>query len=76
MNNFPTKAKVERISKDYPAGTRVELTAPMDDPYTKLKVGDKATVIGVDDKEHILCRWDNGEGLNLIVGIDGFRIVE
>ena len=76
MNNYPTKAQVERIRKSYPVDTRVELTAPMEDPYTKIEVGDKATVVGVDDMGHILCRWDNGEGLSVIIGVDGFRIVE
>lgn len=72
MNNFPTKEQVERIRKTYPVGTRIELIAPMDDPYTRLKVGDMATIVGVDDVGHILCRWDNGEGLSLIVGVDSF----
>lgn len=76
MNNFPTKEQVERIRKAYPVGARVELTAPMQDPYTRLKVGDTATVVDVDDMGHILCRWDNGEGLSLLVGIDEFRGVD
>ncbi|WP_242964957.1 DUF4314 domain-containing protein [Scatolibacter rhodanostii] len=75
ISNFPTKAQVYHIRKTYPVGTRVELTAPMQDPYTKLKVGDKATVVGVDDVGHILCRWNNGEGLSLIVGVDEFHIL-
>ena len=76
MNNFPTKSQVEHIRKAYPVGARVGLTAPMEDPYTKLKVGDMATVVGVDDMGHILCCWDNGEGLSLIVGVDGFRVIK
>lgn len=76
MNSFPTKEQVEHIRKAYPIGTRVELTAPMQDPYTKLKVGDIATVVGVDDMGHILCRWDNGERLSLIVVVDGFKIFD
>jgi len=76
MNNFPTKSQVERIRKAYPVGTRVELTAPMEDPYTRLKVGDRATVVGVDDMGHVLCRWDNGKGLSLIVGVDRFKVLD
>ena len=75
MSNFPKREQVECIRKTYPVGTRVELTAPMEDTYTRLKVDHIATVVGVDDMGHILCRWDNGEGLSLIVGVDGFRVV-
>jgi len=60
MNNFPDKAAVERLRAQYPAATRVELIAPMQDPYAKLKAGDRATVRGVDDAGHILCEWDAG----------------
>ena len=47
----------------------------MDDPYTKLKPGDRATVLGVDDAGNILCKWDNGSSLSLIYGVDEFRII-
>lgn len=30
---------------------------------------------GVDDAGHILCRWDTGSSLNLIPGVDQFKIV-
>lgn len=74
MNNFPSKETVERLRREYPTGTRVELIS-MDDPYTKLKPGDRATVRGVDDAGNILCEWDCGSTLSLIHGIDAFRIV-
>lgn len=74
MNNFPSKETVERLRREYPAGTRVELIS-MDDPYSKLKLGDRATVRGVDDAGNILCEWDCGSTLNLILGVDEFRIV-
>ena len=74
MNNFPSKAEVEMIRQAYPAGTRVELTSPLDDPFSKLTTGDKATIFGVDDAGNILCRWDSGSSLNLILG-DKFRII-
>lgn len=48
----------------------------MDDPYTKLKSGDRATVRGVDDAGNILCEWDCGSTLSLILGVDRFRIVK
>lgn len=75
MNNFPSKEEVERLRREYPAGTRVELIS-MDDPYTKLKPGDRATVRGVDDAGNILCEWDCGSLLSLISGVDEFRVVQ
>jgi len=75
MNNFPSKETVERLRREYPAGTQIELIS-MDDPYTKLKSGDRATVRGVDDAGNILCEWDCGSTLSLILGVDRFRIVK
>ena len=47
-NGFPSRETVERMRKKYPKGTRVELVS-MNDPYTKLKPGDRGTVSVVDD---------------------------
>lgn len=75
MNSFPSQAEVLRLRAKYLPGTRVELTAPMQDPYAKLNTGERATVLGVDDAGNILCRWDCGSGLSLIPGADEFRIM-
>jgi len=75
MNNFPSQTEVLRLRAKYPPGTRIELTAPMQDPYAKLNAGERATVRGVDDAGHILCRWDAGSSLNLIPDVDQFKIV-
>jgi hypothetical protein len=48
MPKFPSKETVERLRKEYPHGTRVELVR-MDDPYSRLQPGDKGTVDFVDD---------------------------
>ena len=45
---FPRKEEVEAVRARYPLGTRVELVS-MDDPYSKLKPGDRGTVKSVDD---------------------------
>jgi hypothetical protein len=74
MSNFPDREQVAYLRRKYPDGTRITLTAPLDDPYSTLAVGDKATVKGVDDAGHILCKWDNGSGLNLIPGVDSFDV--
>ena len=65
---FPNKDTVERIRRDYPAGTRVELVR-MDDAQAP-PVGTKGTVKGVDDTGSLLMRWDNGSGLNVAFGED------
>ena len=57
MNNFPSKDTVERLRKQYPSGTRVELVH-MNDPYSKLKPGDQGTVDFVDDTGTIFCSWE------------------
>ena len=71
---FPSKETVERLRGEYPAGTRVELVS-MNDPWSKLKPGDKGTVLGVDDAGSLLMRWDNGSGLNVVCGEDKVRKV-
>jgi len=48
MNGFPRKEIVDRVKEQYPKGTRIALVS-MDDPYSKLKPGDRGTVDLVDD---------------------------
>ena len=68
---FPRREIVERIRREYPAGTRVELVR-MDDAQAP-PVGTKGTVKGVDDTGSLLMRWDNGSGLNVVYGEDLVR---
>ena len=68
---FPSRQQVERVRKQYPAGTRVELVQ-MDDAQAP-PVGTAGTVTGVDDTGSILVDWDNGSGLNVIYGEDIVR---
>ena len=70
---FPSKETVERIRKEYPTGTRVELIQ-MDDPQAPPS-GTEGTVNGVDDAGNIMVSWDSGGGLNLVYGVDSFQIV-
>lgn len=65
---FPSKETVERIRKEYPVGTRVELVQ-MDDPQAP-PVGTKGTVRGVDDIGSIMVAWDNGCDLSVAYGED------
>lgn len=73
-NGLPTREQVERIRKQYPKGTRLELIA-IDDPYTTLKAGDLGTVDFVDDTGQIGMVWDSGSRLSLIPNVDSFRKV-
>jgi len=72
MNNFPSKETVERLRKQYPSGTQVELVH-MNDPYSKLRPGDLGTVDFVDDTGTIFCSWDRGSSLGAVYGEDAVR---
>lgn len=71
---FPSKETVERVRREYPVGTRVELVS-MDDFHAP-PPGTKGTVLGVDDTGSLLMRWDNGSGLNVVCGEDIVRIID
>ena len=71
---FPSKEVVERIRKEFPSGTRVELLR-MDDPQAP-PIGTQGTVMGVDDIGSIMAAWDNGSGLNVVYGEDIVRKVD
>ena len=72
MNKFPSKKTVERLREQYPHGCRVELVQ-MNDPYSRLKPGDKGTVDFVDDTGTIFCSWDCGSTLGAVYGEDILR---
>ena len=73
MMRFPSKAVVDELRRQYPAGTRVELVR-MDDPQAP-PIGTKGTVKGVDDIGSIMVAWDNGCGLSVAYGADICRKV-
>ena len=70
---FPSKEQVERIRREYPVGTLVELVK-MDDAQAP-PVGTIGEVTGVDDTGSLLMSWRNGSGLNVIYGEDIVRKV-
>lgn len=74
MRGFPTREQVERLREVYPPGTRVRLHS-MNDPYAPVPAGTEGTVQAVDDAGQLLMRWDNGRGLSLIPGVDGFSVI-
>lgn len=71
---FPNKETVDRIRREYPAGTRVVLVK-MDDAQAP-PIGTKGTVSGVDDTGSLLMHWDNGSGLNVVYGEDIVKKIE
>ena len=68
---FPSKETIEQYRREYPVGCRVELIS-MDDLQAPPK-GTRGTVRGVDDAGNLLVRWDNGSGLNAVLGVDVVR---
>ena len=58
---------VERMRKQYPPGTRVEVVSLCNEEE-HLKPGMKGTVVAVDDQPALLRNWDNGTSLYLLIG--------
>ena len=71
--NFPSRETVERLRRQYPEGTRVELVR-MNDPQAP-PIGTRGTERGVDDAGSIMVAWDNGSGLSVAYGADICRVV-
>ena len=71
---FPSREQIAALRERYPRGTKVELLA-MDDPQAP-PTGTMGEVIGVDDAEQLLVRWETGSSLSLIPGVDSFRMAE
>ena len=74
MAMFVRKEIVERLRKEYPAGTRVELIR-MDDIQAP-PIGTCGTVTGVDDAASIMVFWDNGSSLSVVYGEDLCRKIK
>ena len=70
---FPSREQIAAIRRMYPAGTVVELLS-MEDVQAPFP-GTIGEVQGVDDAGQILVHWQTGSSLNLLPGIDSFRIV-
>jgi len=60
---------LKQLREYYKPGTRVMLIR-MNDPYTKLRRGDRGTVIYVDDVGTIHVNWDCGSTLGVVYGED------
>ena len=71
---FVRKEIVDRLRKEYPAGTRVELIR-MDDIQAP-PIGTCGTVTGVDDAGSLMIFWDNGSSLSVVYGEDLCRKIK
>ena len=65
---FVKREIVERLRKQYSAGTRVELVRMNDEQAPP--IGTHGTVTGVDDLGSIMVSWDNGGSLSVVYGED------
>lgn len=72
MNRIPSKSELRYYRCRYPAGTRIQLDADMDDPQPVL-AETKGTVTAVDDMCQLQVRWDNGRSLAIISSEDKFH---
>ncbi|EJU28009.1 DUF4314 domain-containing protein [Selenomonas sp. CM52] len=70
----PSREQIVALRQKYPKGMMVELISMEDmqapPPHT---LGE---VQGVDDAGQILVHWQTDSSLNLLPGIDSFRIVQ
>ena len=65
------RTNVEHLHELYPSGTRVKLTANLNDPQP-IETGTCGTVLCVDGIGQLIMKWDNGRSLALIPGVDSF----
>ena len=72
--NYPSRETIAHLCETYKKGLRVALVS-MDDPYSKLKPGDKGTIDHVDDAGGIHINWDKGERLAAIWGEDEIKFI-
>lgn len=70
---WATQSEVARLRAQYKPGMRIELIH-MDDVQAP-PTGTRGTIEGVDDAGSLMVRWETGSGLNVIPGVDEFKII-
>ncbi len=71
---FPGTSYILHLRDEYTEGTKVRLIEMPNDPRP-IEPGTIGEVENVDDAGHIMVKWENGRGLNLIPGVDRFEKV-
>ena len=70
---FPSREQIAALRQKYPKGTIVQLLS-MEDVQAP-PPGTLGKVQGIDDAGQILVHWRTGSSLNLLPGVDSFRIL-
>ena len=55
----PSESQLIYYRSRYPAGTRIQLDADLDDPQP-IRAGTTGTIIAIDDMAQAVMKWDNG----------------
>ena len=76
LSTYNSGVEILGTKKTVKVGDRVKLTE-MNDTWSKLEKGSEGTVSKIEeDQDLIWVKWDNGEKLALLDGIDKFKVVE
>ena len=70
---FPSREQIAALRQKYPKGMMVELISMEDAQAPPPRT--LGEVQGVDDAGQILVHWQTGSSLNLLPGVDIFRIL-
>jgi len=64
------------VKESVKIGDKIQLIS-IDDTWTKVKAGDKGIVFKIDEEQELIwVKWDNGEELALIKGIDKYKVIK
>ncbi len=76
FSTYNSGVEILGTKKTVKVGDRVKLTE-MNDTWSKLEKGSEGTVSKIEeDQDLIWVKWDNGEKLALLDGIDKFKVVK